>query len=947
MTLIATGTCSILATQPGNATYAAATPVTQSFTINPASQAIAFGALGNVSLGAASFNLSATATSGLAVTFASNTGAVCTVSGNTVTLMATGSCSITASQAGGGIYPAATPVTRSFDVTAQVSASDTLVAASGSPVSVGTGPHSTAVGDFNGDGIPDLAVANSGDGTLTVLLGDGTGGFMAASGGPFAVPDPSSVAVGDFNGDGIPDLVVANSVNGTLTVLLGNGTGGFTEAAGNPFAAGSDPSFGVVVGDFNGDGNQDLAAVGFSNTNNVTVLLGNGSGGFAAAPGSPFALGTYAYGIGAFSMVTGDFNGDGIQDLATANEFTNNVTVLLGNGSGGFTAAAGSPITVGNQPTSLAAGDFNGDGVADLAVVAQNGSATILLGSRTGELKGASGSPFTVGLYASAVAVGDFNGDGKADLAVVDQGAVDGSVTILLGNGAGGFEAASGSPFTTGAGPVSVVVGDFNGDGRLDLAAVNNDSNNITVLLGASVPTVSTTSLLSTTSPLTITADKSVPLTLTVSGAVTTFFALTGTATFLDGATIIGGAGQSPWTFTASGLSVGSHTLTATYNGDTRSLASTSNGITIQVTAPLPPQTISFAPLSDVTSGAAPFGISATASSGLPVTFTSNAPNVCTVSGTAVTIFASGGCSITASQAGNSSFAAAPPVTQDFTVFFSDISPSASYAAAVDLFAQYGITAGCGNDDFCANSPVTRAEMAVFIITGIFRGSSFGYSSTPHFSDVQPGDFGFKWIQAMYELGITAGCGGGNYCPNSSVTREEMAVFIIAARFGAGASFTYSSTPSFNDVPDSGATAPYFKFVQRMEQDGITAGCAKGLYCPDSPVTRAEMAVFMMAGLFNQFLRAGTPMITLISPSTLAAGASGTFTITGVNTSFAQGTTTLSPIPGVTIGTVMVNSPTSLTVQLTAAADAALQPYTIVAITNSEQDVLPNSLIIQ
>ena len=103
----------------------------------------------------------------------------------------------------------------------------------------------------------------------------------------------------------------------------------------------------------------------------------------------------------------------------------------------------------------------------------------------------------------------------------------------------------------------------------------------------------------------------------------------------------------------------------------------------------------------------------------------------------------------------------------------------------------------------------------------------------------------------------------------------------------------------------------------------------------------------MMVGLFNQFLPAGTPIITAISPSTLGAGTSGAFTITGVNTSFVQGTTTLSPIPGVTIGTITVNSATSLTVQLTAAANATLRPYTIVAITNSEQDVLPNNLIIQ
>jgi hypothetical protein len=107
------------------------------------------------------------------------------------------------------------------------------------------------------------------------------------------------------------------------------------------------------------------------------------------------------------------------------------------------------------------------------------------------------------------------------------------------------------------------------------------------------------------------------------------------------------------------------------------------------------------------------------------------------------------------------------------------------------------------------------------------------------------------------------------------------------------------------------------------------------------------MAIFIMRGAFNQFLPAGTPLITSISPSTLAPGTSGTFTITGANTNFVQGTTRLNPIPGVTIGTITVNSATSLTVQLTAASNATPQPYSALAITGSEQDVLPNGLVLQ
>jgi hypothetical protein len=110
----------------------------------------------------------------------------------------------------------------------------------------------------------------------------------------------------------------------------------------------------VAEGDFNGDGKLDLAIVNAA-SNTVTVLLGNGTGGFTAAPGSPFPVGT-----GPQFVVVGDFNEDGKPDLAIANSFGNNVTVLLGNGAGGFTAAPGSPFPAGAVPSSLAVGDFNG-----------------------------------------------------------------------------------------------------------------------------------------------------------------------------------------------------------------------------------------------------------------------------------------------------------------------------------------------------------------------------------------------------------------------------------------------------------------------------------------------------------------------------------------------------------------------------------------------------------
>jgi hypothetical protein len=254
-----------------------------------------------------------------------------------------------------------------------------------------------------------------------------------------------------------------------VSILLGDGAGNFSAPA--SFAAGVVP-VSVVVGDFNGDGKQDLAVANEdSNVGTASILLGDGTGNFSA-PAS------FAAGSASDSLAVGDFNGDGRQDLAVSNFNGGSVSVLLGDGTGHFSAPTN--FLAGFNPNSVVVGDFNGDGKQDLAVANGSlpGTVSILLGDGTGNFSAPTN--FATGSYFSSLALGDFNGDGKQDLAVADFDSDN--VSILLGDGAGNFSAST--KFTVGTMPYSLAVGDFNGDGRQDFAVANNNrQGGVSVLL--------------------------------------------------------------------------------------------------------------------------------------------------------------------------------------------------------------------------------------------------------------------------------------------------------------------------------------------------------------------------------------------------------------------------------------------------------------------------------
>jgi hypothetical protein len=343
---------------------------------------------------------------------------------------------------------------------------------------VGTSPDFVALGDFNGDGKLDLAVSDNGSSSVSILLNNGNGTFGAATNIALVSGSPTSVAVGDFNGDGKLDLVTANGGFDGVNVLLGNGNGSF--GAPVKFGTGFVPAS-VAVADFNGDGKQDIAVgCAFPSGDGVNILIGNGNGTFQAfkkyvAGGTPAA------------MIVADVNGDGHPDIVTANgAFANDsISVLLNNGKGTFAAPLLDVADV--NPVGLAAGNFLGGSKLDLIVVNHDTSdISVLPGNENGTFMatlsyGVGGSP-------GAIVAADFNGDGVTDLAVSHTFIGPGSpstINILTNNGDGTFN--NSANLTTGASASDMVLGDFNGDGKMDLAVSSTDSHGnpiVAVFLG-------------------------------------------------------------------------------------------------------------------------------------------------------------------------------------------------------------------------------------------------------------------------------------------------------------------------------------------------------------------------------------------------------------------------------------------------------------------------------
>lgn len=344
-------------------------------------------------------------------------------------------------------------------------------------------PAAVVTGDFNGDGKLDIAVGTFS--AVSIMLGNGNGTF--ADHADVAVTSGQSIAVADYNLDGATDLAVLGGGGSGVEMLLGQGDGTFT--SGMSFPVGNPPNLAITTADLNKDGKPDLVVSNVGSISNIpgnsiSVLIGKGDGTFQSHV-------DYATAFGPVGVTTLDVNGDGALDVVVACAGSNNVgpfagrgvSVLLGKGNGTFQTF--SNISGVTNPASPVVADLNNDGSPDLVVIGAGGTTprmvSVLLSNNNGTFK--TPTTFAAGSGPVSMLVGDFNNDAKLDLAVFNQPQVGtNGISILFGTGSGTFAA----PISTslGAGQGRMAAGDFNGDAKLDLVISDPGFSQVLVLLG-------------------------------------------------------------------------------------------------------------------------------------------------------------------------------------------------------------------------------------------------------------------------------------------------------------------------------------------------------------------------------------------------------------------------------------------------------------------------------
>lgn len=335
-------------------------------------------------------------------------------------------------------------------------------------IAVGLGPHMISIGDFNGDGHQDFATPNYFSNSVSVRLGDGEGGFGA--GEEIAVAyNPNSLSTGDYNSDGKLDIAALCFGSELVVICINDGTGHFTDT--NNVNVGYRP-LSLVSADINLDGKIDIVTT--NTLGSISIRLGDGRGNYIHQSSS------FVPGNEPANIAVADFNNDKKPDLAVVNKTDKTVSIGLGDGTGGFTIA--STILIGGTPYGITIGDFNGDGKQDFATPCKGNRNDSYISIRIGDGLGNFNSLPNIGTvnYARSIDAGDFNGDGKLDLAVVDY--YSGTVSTKIGNGLGGFN--NGTITEVAKYSTFITLGDFDQDGRQDFAVIGGG---VAIRLGRSI----------------------------------------------------------------------------------------------------------------------------------------------------------------------------------------------------------------------------------------------------------------------------------------------------------------------------------------------------------------------------------------------------------------------------------------------------------------------------
>lgn len=362
--------------------------------------------------------------------------------------------------------------------------SSEFVAGPNSPITVGPQPSSPATGDFNGDGRLDIVLtcgtqAAPKVGGVLLLLNQGAASFVTARQGRIEMPEPvDSLAVADFNGDRRPDVVAVGHDSYQVYLLLSDGEGGLSPSGSFAAHTGTRPhTHAVIAADVNRDGHADVLTTN-ADDNAISVLLGDGRGALAPAPGSPFAALGHPYS----SLVVQDLSGDELPDVAAPLLESGEIGVYLGDGTGAFRPAPGSPHRVAARPGFVHADDLNGDRRPDLlATHDDEGIVDVFLNEGDGRFRAAPGSPVRLKEQVWSIVTADFDGDGHRDAILT---AYPGRKLVFLrGDGRGGLHPTGVSGLVTGDSPNRLAAADLNEDGRMDLVVSNHDSGDLTILL--------------------------------------------------------------------------------------------------------------------------------------------------------------------------------------------------------------------------------------------------------------------------------------------------------------------------------------------------------------------------------------------------------------------------------------------------------------------------------